>query len=524
MNLTEHEFANELRQLFAIEAEKHVQTISAALIELHQNEAPGQQHRALHSIRQVVHGLKGGAHSANLPDIIAICQSMETTVTPITAGERPFAPADLASLQREADRLMGLLTARTEEQEVASAPPPPPPPERSDAPGTGVAPTTAKPLKALVIEDSACDALFLLGHLRSGGYDVFTRRVEDAESLTQALADEQWDIIFSDHNMPGFSSIEALKILRATKADIPFIIVSGSIGEELAVTAMKAGAQDYLMKGNLTRLVAAVERELQDARDRQARREAERDLLSQKEALRIAREIQGHLFPARPPAIPGFDIAGATQPAEATGGDYFDFISTPREESFIVVGDVTGHGLGPALLMADVRAYLRALIPDHASIEDVLSRANRLLREDVGDFRFITLLIAGLFPSRRGLTFINAGHPSGYVLDRDGNIKADLSPSVPALGLDADMIPPPAAELTLAPSDMVVLLTDGVIEATTPTGEEFGIGRFLNVIHRERDRPAAEIIAAVFDAVRNFTEGSGLQDDLTTVIIKVLPE
>lgn len=386
------------------------------------------------------------------------------------------------------------------------------------------APRATRPLRALIIEDSEFDALLLLSHLRKGGYDAYTRRVEDAASLTAALDNEHWDIVFSDHHMPHFDSTEALKIVKAAHADIPFIIVSGSIGEEVAVAAMKAGAQDYLMKSNLTRLVAAVERELQDARDRQARREAERALLAQQEALRLAREIQQHLFPAQSPIVSGFDIAGATFPAEATGGDYYDFIRGSGEEIYIVVGDVSGHGLGPALLMADVRAYLRALVPDHAGIPDVLTRTDRLLRDDLGHSRFITMLFAGLAPSTRRLQFINAGHPTGYVLDRDGNIKTELPPCVAALGLDPHIIFPEAAGISLAPSDLVVILTDGAIEASSPTGEEFGVERVLDVVRRERRRPAADIIATLFDAVRSFTVDPRLQDDLSAVIIKVCPE
>jgi serine phosphatase RsbU (regulator of sigma subunit) len=380
----------------------------------------------------------------------------------------------------------------------------------------------AKPLQVLVIEDSEGDAQLMLWHLRRGGFTPEYLRVDTAETLASALAGRQWDIILSDHNMPQFSSTAALEIVKASRADIPFIIVSDSIGEEMAVEAMKAGAQDYLMKGNLTRLVAAVERELKDAADRRARMQAERTLLAQAEAMRIAREVQGRLFPSSPPAIATFDIAGDSCPADATGGDYYDFIRTPRQETFIVVGDVTGHGIGPALLMADVRAYLRALVPEYSDIQAVLSRANRLLREDLGDFRFITLLCAGLFPDTRSLRYINAGHPPGYVLDGTAQIKRELPSCAPALGLDPEAVFPAAIEVVLEPSDMVLFLTDGALEAAAPSGEEFGLERVLDSIRRTHNQPARMMIASLFDSVRGFADGSRLQDDLTAVIIKTI--
>ena len=242
-----------------------------------------------------------------------------------------------------------------------------------------VAPAASpKPLKVLVIEDSEVDALLLLEQLRAGGYAPDARRVDNAEDLMAALDTHKWDIIFSDHNMPRFNSTEALEIVRSSALDVPFIIVSGVIGEETAVAAMRAGAQDYLMKGNLARLVAAVARELAEAEEHRAHREAERALLAQEEEFRIAREVQQQLFPAGPPVLAGYDVAGASRPAAATGGDYFDFIPTPNGRLLVVVGDVTGHGLGPAMLMADARAYLRALALSGLGFEDILAQARHL--------------------------------------------------------------------------------------------------------------------------------------------------
>lgn len=134
------------------------------------------------------------------------------------------------------------------------------------------------PLRALVVEDSEDDCLLLKSTLARGGYEVTYQRVETAETMSAALADGQWDIVISDHRMPQFSSQAALKLYKEREANIPFIVVSGSIGEELAVSAMKAGAYDYIMKDNLARLVPAVERELREAESRRQRRSAEKAL------------------------------------------------------------------------------------------------------------------------------------------------------------------------------------------------------------------------------------------------------
>ncbi len=145
----------------------------------------------------------------------------------------------------------------------------------------------AGPLRVLVVEDSEDDAALLLRELRSGGLEVESRRVETAEELTAALEGAPWEIVVSDYSLPGFDAPAALAILKAAGIDIPFIIVSGTIGEETAVAAMKAGAHDYLMKSNLARLAPAVERELREAMSRRQRRQAEQSLRESEERFRV---------------------------------------------------------------------------------------------------------------------------------------------------------------------------------------------------------------------------------------------
>ena len=136
----------------------------------------------------------------------------------------------------------------------------------------------AKPLRALLVEDSLQDAELLIHALTSGGYDVTCERVETADALRAALARGGWDIVLSDYSLPTFSGPEALRVTQDMQCDLPFIIVSGTIGEETAVSALKAGAHDFLIKGRLARLGPAIERELRDAAARRDRKELEEQL------------------------------------------------------------------------------------------------------------------------------------------------------------------------------------------------------------------------------------------------------
>lgn len=144
------------------------------------------------------------------------------------------------------------------------------------------------PLRMLLVEDSEDDAMLLLRELRRGGYKPMCERVDTPLNMLAALSEERWELIICDHSMPDFSAPAALQLLQEKELDIPFIIVSASIGEDIAVAAMKAGAHDYIMKSSLTRLVPAVERELRDAEVRFARRRAEEQIkasLQEKEVL-----------------------------------------------------------------------------------------------------------------------------------------------------------------------------------------------------------------------------------------------
>lgn len=131
------------------------------------------------------------------------------------------------------------------------------------------------PLKILIVEDSEDDLFLLLHELRKGGYAPEYVSVCTADTMRTSLTERQWDVITSDYNMPGFSALAALKLLQESGLDLPFIVVSGKIGEDQAVAAMKAGAHDYVMKQNLSRLVPAIEREIREADERRRRREAE---------------------------------------------------------------------------------------------------------------------------------------------------------------------------------------------------------------------------------------------------------
>jgi len=143
-----------------------------------------------------------------------------------------------------------------------------------------------KPLHILIVEDSEDDTALVLEMLKEHGYRPVHRRVETPEEMMDALRQNRWDVVVSDYTMPHFNALAAMRLIKEACLDIPFIIVTGSIGEEIAVGAMKAGAHDYLMKDNLARLIPAIERELQEAVRRREHRQADEELRNSRQQLR----------------------------------------------------------------------------------------------------------------------------------------------------------------------------------------------------------------------------------------------
>ncbi|MBW3542330.1 MAG: SpoIIE family protein phosphatase [Planctomycetes bacterium] len=237
-------------------------------------------------------------------------------------------------------------------------------------------------------------------------------------------------------------------------------------------------------------------------------------------SLGAAEEVQKSLYPSKAPVLERFEIAGDAFPAEETAGDYFDFIPMADGGVGLVVGDVSGHGLPAALLMIELRAYLRSVARLRADVAEILNAANALVVPDIADHRFITLFLGKLDPRENRLEFAGAGHP-GYVLEADGSLRVLASTGFP-LGMVEDAAVRCGEPVELSAGDVVLLATDGFHESLSPDRELFGMHRVLDCLREHRSRPAADMIAALKQAVDAHTQGAPQRDDMSAIVVKVL--
>jgi len=511
---------------------------------------------------------------------------------------------------------------------------------------------TPELLRLLLIEDNPIDASVIQHFLaHTNGMHIESEHAERLSTGLARLADGRFDAVLVDLNLPDSSGLDTVVRTHACNPRVPIVVLTGENADELALQAVKAGAEDYLCKSELEpRLLVrsiryaieraahrrsdlqiqheeSIYRELLSAvttytysvkfhngipistqhtlgclsatgyspeeyaadpylwiemvhpddranlrehvakvhagervppvehrilhkdgsirwvrstiitrydenaalvaydglvEDISARKRAEQALRERDAHLLAAQEIQKHLWPAAPPSLPGFDIAGAAYPAEFAAGDYFDYIPMLDGSLGLVIGDVAGHGLGPAIVMALAYAHLRSLARVHNGTDEILTRVNEFLVDETDPF--VTLLFVRLYPHSRMLAWTNAGHPPGMVLDAAGNVKSRMEATTIPLAIRREAQFTACGTTKLEPGDIVLLLTDGGLEARSPAGAAFGLQRAIQVVAANRSRPACEIVEALYRAVLDFCAQPQPLDDITLIVFKVVAD
>ncbi|MGD8492071.1 MAG: SpoIIE family protein phosphatase [Desulfobacterales bacterium] len=250
----------------------------------------------------------------------------------------------------------------------------------------------------------------------------------------------------------------------------------------------------------------------------------ERDKM--RHSLELAKEVQQNFLPKTDPTVAGLDIAGQSIYCERTGGDYYDYLhlgNQPTGKIGIVVGDVSGHGISAALLMASARSSLRQRALLSGNIAEIVSDVNRQLTSDVEESgRFMTLFCSEIDVQQQCIRWVRAGHEPAILYNPANNTFEELKGSGMALGVDESWQYEEKQKLGLARGQVIVFGTDGIWEAHNAAGQLFGKESLFDIIRKQAAGSAKEIVAAILDSLDHFRQGVVPEDDVTLVVVKVV--
>lgn len=304
------------------------------------------------------------------------------------------------------------------------------------------------------------------------------------------------------HNI-GIRALIPLQLQNQTKGLL-------ALGEKLNGEAYSKKDLEFLSSlGNLALISLENARLFREAIEKQR---LEDELL-------IAKEIQKGLLPAALPAIPNFEIAASNISSKQVGGDYYDVISLSPQHFVIAIGDVSGKGTPASLLMANLQATIRALVPLGLSLSELTKRVNNLINENTTSGRFITFFWGILHSDTKILKYVNAGHNPPFLIHLDGRIER-LDKGGIILGIMKTIVPYIEGEVILEKGDVLVCFTDGVSEAMNAVNEELGEDRIREITESVIMEPAHIILSKIVDAVKEHSKDTSQSDDITLVVLK----
>jgi sigma-B regulation protein RsbU (phosphoserine phosphatase) len=372
--------------------------------------------------------------------------------------------------------------------------------------------------RVLVIDDDAEIHRLLKARLEARGHQVHF--ASSGEEGVRMLKEVNPDLVFLDIAMSGMTGIDVLDIVRSQRIDVAVILTTAYSSEQVAIAALRHGADDYLRKpfdrgefqATLDRTLARLTMSRQI---KLLRTELEKKQVQLAQELARAAAVQSELLPVEHPPVQGFEIGARCLPASAVGGDFYDWQHLPLGILSITVGDVMGKGMSAALLMATVRAVIRAMVSHHGPAEAVQHTAVTLDGDLARSGSFVTLFHAQLNLQTSELRYVDAGHGQVFLQRTDGRPIEPLKP----FGLPLGVLSTESyheGSVTLEPGDRLVVYSDGLTEARP---DLFRDQQTLasQIPHEETASDTAKRLVALA------TSAGPLPDDLTVVVLRRTP-
>jgi phosphoserine phosphatase RsbU/P len=368
-------------------------------------------------------------------------------------------------------------------------------------------------LRVLVVDDEPDIGRLLSVRLRSRGFEV-DRAGDGAQALEKL--EPAPDLMFLDVAMPGIGGLEVLQEVRRQALDTAVILMTAFGSEQVAIEALRRGADDYLRKPfEPVEFQAVLERTVTRLRLTRENAALQRQLDEKRRALEAelgrAARVQADLLPGAPPALAGYELAARCLPAREVGGDFYDWQQAVPGCLTLMFGDVMGKGMPAALMMATVRAAMRSVVRHSAPASAIQDVAAALLQDLERAEGFVTLFLGRLDLASGQLAYVDAGHGLTLLLRADGRFETLESRGMPLGVLPDERYQEGTAQL--APGDMLVLYSDGLTDAWPASTDRPGLiaGRLAGV-------PSAS--AALETLLAACASGTPLPDDLTVVVLR----
>ena len=370
--------------------------------------------------------------------------------------------------------------------------------------------------RILVADDQTdiLQALRLL--LTDAGFE--TDLVSSVDGVLDHLHRQPYDLVLMDLNYTrdttsGREGLDLLERVRAKDGVVPIVVMTGWGSIDTAVEAMRRGARSFVQKPwDDTTLVEVVRREVEEGMA--SRRRDARQAREQEEA----RLIQRTLLPSTMPEVKGCTIAARWTPASGIGGDCYDVLRFSDTRVGVSIADVVGKGLPAALLMSNLQAAVRAFATAQVEPNDLCASVNRLLCRNIASGKFVTFCYAVVDTVRHTISYANAGHFPPILVHRHGDVER-LATTGLVLGVSPDWTYS-CGQIPAGSGDRLVCFTDGITEALSPDGDEFGDDRLVDLIRANRTASADALATKLGDALASWTGGSA-QDDATLIVVAI---
>ncbi|TWT82975.1 Phosphoserine phosphatase RsbP [Planctomycetes bacterium CA13] len=343
-------------------------------------------------------------------------------------------------------------------------------------------------------------------------YDfVGVRTINEAGQL---IRERLPDLILLDLTLTESFGLDSLRQVQCITEVTPIVIFTGISDRSMAIRAVRSGVEDYILKSEVTR-PEHLSRPIDLAIERNRRKSAEVSLLAVESQMDLARRIQCMLLPKPDESFANVQWRGRCEPADQAGGDFYDLMEIPNGGLAFVIADVSGHGLGPAMLMMETRAILRAMATVCHDPGTILTRANRIIYHDVQMKYFVTLFLGCLSVDRRTICYASAGHP-GYLLG-DNQAPISLESLDPPLGIVADKVYTTVQSPVSFESRTLLLFTDGIVDSISaePTQQSFQFA--VDQVSRHASEPIAKLIDFLF---ANVDLDDLERDDCTALLLR----